>query len=332
MELMMKMKIKMEQSPFYVERDEKTQKNERKSVRTDVSPEVFQDIEKYIMQRGDDFDRSKFVKELVMDFLNNHAFEQKVFRNLNAILLLPKSTNPDEINEKARVIGFIDSHEWLNITLANIFYGGGIDYPLRYNFMYTLKNFNAYEYNSFLHYFNRLYNYDDRIFFNIDEKTQQDFEKVKTRLSELYENIDLDDAYFVMFSFNNYLDVLKDGVYKSKYDENEHEGVIVLFEDISNGLIARIKWSYSHGELNYEFYFEELNKFESEYALELSNLELLQDFRKRTQMVSSNKGKLQFLRKQRLKEIEFLEFELEKEKKKLKELDEKLFKYGEDIS
>lgn len=326
----MEMKLNMEKSPFYVERDEKTQKGKRKSVRTDVSPEVYQDIEKYIKQRGNDFDRSKFVKELVMNFLNNHAIEQKFFKDLNVILLLPKTSNPDELNEKAQVIGFIDGNEWLEITLLNIFHGV-VDYPLRYNFMFTLKEFDAYNYNNFLHYFNSLYNYEETIFFNIDKETQQDFDKVKARLSELYEDIDIDDAYFVMFTFNNYLDVLHDGVYRSKSSDMEHEGVIVLLEDLLEGVFARIKWSYIQGELSLKFQFEDVKEFESKIVPDLSNHEIFKDFRNMSKTVSPL-GKLQYNKKRLEREKDYLEGKLEEVSQMLIEIDEKLSQYDEDNS
>lgn len=326
---MTKMTLTMERSPFYVERDEKTSAKTRKHLPTDVSPEVYQDVEKYIKQRGDDFNTSKFLKELVMDFLNNHVFEQKFFRNLYAILLLPKTSNPDEIQEKAQVIGFIEGDEY--ITLMNVFYGGGIDYPLRHNFMYTLREFNEEYYKGFLHYFNVLYPKEHTIFFNIDKETQQDFESVKQRLSVLYPDNDLDDSYFVMFALNNYLDILKDGVYRSKHSRHEHEGVIVLLEDFYEGVFARLKWSYLHGEFSLSLEFEKVNDFEEKVSLDVLNPEILIDFNSMTKTVT-HKGKLEFERKHTLKEIDFLKQELAKNEKRLNELDEELSQYDEDTS
>lgn len=334
----MKNKVQMEQSPYYVERDEKTQTGKRKSVRTDVSPEVYQDIEKYIMQRdihyfrqtNEHFDRSKFVKELVMDFLNNHAIEQKFFKSLNAILLLPKTSNPDELNEKAQVIGFVKGDDITEITLLNIFHGV-VDYPLTHNFIYTLKDFNEYNYKGFLHYFNVLYKYDENIFFNIDKETQQDFDKVKSRLSELYEDIDIDDAYFVMFTLNNYLDVLKDGVYRSESSDLEHEGVIILLEDFYQGVFAHIKWSYIQHELSFSLQFDDVMNFEIEIKPRLSNPEILQDFKSITKSVSM-KEKLILQRELVSKEVNYLEGKFEELKRLLKELDEDISQYDEDNS
>ena len=119
---MMKTRIKMEQSPFYIERDEEAKAKERKNVRTDVSPQIYNAGEKYIKQRGNDFNNSQFVKELVLDFLNTHAFEQSYFRNLNAILLLPKNLNPDELNDKAQLIGFVDVED--DFKKMSLFHGG----------------------------------------------------------------------------------------------------------------------------------------------------------------------------------------------------------------
>ena len=332
----------MERSPYYIERDVETNKDNRQSLQAQVSPEVYNDFMTYVkntkyVKANGDLNKSQALTDVVLNFLNNNVFEQKFFRNLNAILLFPKTCNPDEINEKAQVIGFVEGDDY--ITLANIFYGGGLDYPLTYNFMYTLREFNEDNYKGFLHYFNVLYKTQGNIFFNIDEETQQDFDKVKSRLSELYQDIDIDDAYFVMFTFNNYLDVLHDGIYRSKSSALEHEGVIVLLEDISNGVFARIKWSYLQHKLSLSLQFENVNDFEIEIAPRLSNLEILQDFQKRTQIVSNPDGKLQFMRKQTLNEIAYIETEIEKfmklleeNKQKLKDIDEDLSKNDEDNS
>lgn len=326
---MTKMTLTKKVSPYYIERDVETNENIRKSLQTHVSPEVYNDFMKYV--RNSDLNKSQALTDVVLNFLNNNVFEQKVFRKLSIILLMPKTCNPDELNEKTHIVGFIDGDDWLDITLSNIFHGGGIDYPLRYNFMYTLREFNESNYTTFLYYFNKLYGYDENIFFDIDKKYQQDFSMMKARLDVVYDDIDIDDAYFVMFSFNNYLDVLHDGVYRSKSSALEHEGVIVLFEDILKGVFARIKWSYFQDELSFSFQFENIKDFETNIAPRLSNLELLQDFNKRTQVVSNPEGKLYFNRKHTLNDISYLENEIEKlshdlqaKKQKLKEIDEEI--------
>ena len=334
----------MEQKPFYIERDLETNADSRNSLQTQVSPEVYHDFMKYVsntgyVKRNGDPNKAQALSDIVINFLNNNALEQKFFRNLNAILLLPRTSNPDELNETAQVIGFIDGNDWLEITLLNVFHGGkGLAYPLRHNFMYTLREFDEYNYNNFLHYFNKIYGFDDTIFFNIDEETQQDFDKVKARLSELYEDIDIDDAYFVMFTFNNYLDKLQDGVYRSKSSDLEHEGVIVLLEDLYQGVFARIKWSYIQHELSFSLQFDNIKDFERKNAFDLSNPEILKDFKKITKTVSS-KGKYEFKKNVALKEIDTIDLQIETLKQKrerklqeVKNLDEKLSQFDEDNS
>lgn len=327
---MTKMSLTMERSPYYIERDVETTTHNRKSLQAQVSPEVYHDFMQYV--KNSDLNKSQALSDVILNFLNNKVFESKLFRNLNVILLLPKTCNPDELNEKAQVIGFIDGHELLDITISNIFYGGGIYYPLRYNFMYTLREFNEENYKGFLHYFNKLYGYYENIFFNVDNETQKEFESVKKRLSELYQDIDIDDAYFVMFTFNNYLDILRDGVYRSKSSDLEHEGVIVLFEDISNGVFARLKWSYIQDELSFSLQFEDVNDFESSIAFNLNNIEILQDFKETVQITSYPEGKLKFDRNHTLNEIKGIENEIEKLSKALQEKKEKLKDLDEEIS
>lgn len=323
----MNMKIRMEQSPFYVERNEEAKAKERKPLHTDVSPEVYNDVEEYIKQRGDDFNSSKFVKELAMDFLNTHAFEQKHFNNIGVILLMQKGVSPDELNEKAKVIGVLSD----GFMIYGDFYGGGLFYPLRYNFMYTLREFNEAHYKSFIHQITIINHFKDNIFFNVDKRIQDDFESVKKRLSVLYDDIDIDDSYFVLFNVNNYLDIFKDGVYRSETSELEHEGVIVLLEDLLEGVFARIKWSYLQGEFSFSLTFEDVKDFEQKISHRLSNPDLIEDFNKMSKVVSKE-GKVKYERKRLIGEIEYLKRALETKEQELKELDEEISQDGENTS
>ena len=314
----MKMKIKMEQSPFYVERDETTKAKTRKSLYTNISPEINKEIQKYIKQRDDDFNTSKFVKMLVMDFLNNHAFEQDYFRNLNLILLIPKNASPDE----CRVIGVIQHED----IVTNIFHGGGLNYPLTHNFIYTLKEFNQKNYEQFIHYFKGIYEFDENIFFNIDKTIQEDFAKVRECLSSFYPDINIDDSYFVMCNLNNYLDVLFNGVYRSIPSEFEHEGVIVLLHGHYEGLFARIRWSHIHNEFSFSLYFNDLDKFDSTIAPFL-NEDLLDDYNSITEYVKALSGKKNILKYKRdltLKEDNYMLEKIKENKLKRKSIDEEL--------
>ena len=71
------------------------------------------------------------------------------------------------------------------------------------------------------------------------------------RYESYIEFIDFDNARICMFNLNNYLDILKNGVYVSEHSTYAHEGLVVLLDARDyykdNRIIMRINWSYNAG-------------------------------------------------------------------------------------
>ena len=251
------MTYKMERSPFYKQRKEKPLE---KDIKGRVSFEVYQELETlFNVHYGD---RSSGVREVLMDFLNNICQERKYFRNLQAIILTPRSFNPDELNEKAHVIGFIEGeHDAINPS----FFIARAQYSLKLKHICAFMEFNEDYYNALE--LNRL---DKSVLFDIDRKTQNDFESVKKRLSELYgEDIDIDDAYFSTFNLNNYLDIEDKGVFHSKSSTYSHEGALVLLTDFNHIVCARLKWSHAQGVFSLDMEFHQQSHYINEMMIEL---------------------------------------------------------------
>lgn len=262
---MTKMTLAMERSPFYKEREEKPTKD----MKGRVPLEAFNELEAFFnVHYGD---RSKGVRAILMDFLNNLCQEQKYFRNLQAIMLLPRSVKASELNQKGALIGFVDVED--NFKDLALFYSGSASYKNNFRFIYTLEYFNKTNYNLL-----GLHKLDKSYLFDIDKKTQDDFESVKKRLSELYPDIDLDDAYFVMFNLNNYLDIEDKGQFMSKTSTYSHEGVIVLVEDFKHMACARLKWAYLDGDFSLDVEFHHISHFNSKIMLELSNRDIFREY------------------------------------------------------
>lgn len=98
--------FELNKSPFQkIDEFKKTSPDNRTSVRTDISLEDYELVEKYIKMRDPDFDpkkknnkfdNSKFVKELLMNFFNNVALDKQSFKDLYLILLV---SNPEDIDK-----------------------------------------------------------------------------------------------------------------------------------------------------------------------------------------------------------------------------------------
>ena len=297
---MTKKTFAIEQSPFYKERQEKPTKD----IKGRVPIEAYNELESYFnVHYGD---KSKGIKEILMNFLNNLCQEQSYFKNLNAILLMPKTLDPGELNDKCELIGFVDAEDTFK-DLA--LFHGGARYNFKYRFIYTLEEFNKTNY-----FLLGLHKLDKSYLFDIDKQTQDDFDKVKSSLSELYEDIDIDDAYFVMFNLNNYLDIEDKGQYVSKSSELEHDGVIILLKNFDEIVCALISWSYLSGDLSLSIDIKHISEFNSKYINQLSKREIAREYGS----ISTTLTRLESLERKREHSIEQIEYH----KQRIETLDE----------
>ena len=263
---MTKKQINMEQSPFYKKRNMIAPRGST-NMQAQVSEDVEHDLMTFIRQYNKEHDisktsqgkenKSRALQHLFVEFLNNHALDKQCFENLHVIMLF---SNPFDYKKRhCEVIGFVDHED--KFKKFEVFRGDA--HNNEYKFIYAFEHFDK-EWFDLL----GLENLNKTALFNIDKEFQHDFDHVEKRLKELYEDIDFDNAYFVMFNLNNYLDVLRDGVYVSKSSTYEHQGVIVLLDpdDISSiiRLCARITWSFNAGVFTFEFNVEDEGYFNTE--------------------------------------------------------------------
>lgn len=238
----------MEQSPFHKEVKEKPLGKELKAR---LPIQAREELETYFEKHYGDV--SKGVRDVLMNFLNNLCQERKYFRNLHAIMLLPDTLDPDELNEKAKVIGFVDVED--NFSCPALFLGGA-SYRTRLKLIHTLEEFNESNY-AFL----GLEKLDKSVLFGVSKDMQDDFESVKTRLSELYQDIDIDKSLFIMFNINNYLDIEDKGQFHSKSSTYLHEGALILLKSFDENVCARLKWSYAQETFSLDIEFYHMSHF-----------------------------------------------------------------------
>lgn len=278
------------QSPFQQIDEFRKTKGDRVSVRTDIAPEDYELIEKYIKMRDPDFDpkkknnsfdNSKFVRELLMNFFNSITLEKKSFENLHIILLLPKTQDHDDLELKGEIVGVLEGED---VFLKNPFKYAHGDRN-KFNFIFNIEEFNERNYKDLL-FLNRKKN--ERLFYNVSEDIQDDFFKVKSRLSEVYHEFDLDECYYTIVNVNNYLDVLNEGQYTSNWSSFHHEGFIVLLDpfDKLNQIYMTITWTCYNGVCETSFEVIEAGAFNETLLEQIDNDELLKEYSSITQVYS----------------------------------------------
>ena len=260
-------------SPFH-KIDGFKKSSERVSVRTDIAPEDYELVEKYIKQRdptfdpkkkNNNFDNSKFVRELLMDFLNNTAFDKSSFEDLYIILLLSKSQVSGEAIIDGEVIGAIEGKDIFYRENHFNYYKGNRN---KFNFIYYLEEFNERQYNELFYSLRS----KGRLFYHVDESIHDDFVKVKMRLTDVYPEIDIDNAYFTIVNVNNYLDGLYEGQYLYKGRRFQHMGVIALISPFDEFRICMTcLWShYPDGFFQVSFEYKDIGEF-NERTIYLTN-------------------------------------------------------------
>ena len=277
--------FELKTSPFHkIDEFKPAKSGERVSVRTDIAPEDYRFVEKYINNR-EGFDNSKFVKELIKDFLNNFALDKRSIDDIYFILLLPKTQDPEDMEIEGEIVGLIEDE--------NAFYTGN---PLKYhktknefNFIFYLDEFNERGYKDLL----MLYHGKEALFFDVSKDIQHDFLKVKKRLSEVYHEIDLDECYFTLVNINNYLDVLNEGQYTYRDSKVYHEGLITLITPSHELKVCMTcQWCYFNDNIEVSFIVEDEGEFNESIIYRANNPEIKNEYYSIT-IVLSKEGALE---------------------------------------
>lgn len=327
----------IKQSPFkQIDEFKKASRDERVLMSVGISPEDHEIIGKYIRQRDPDFDNAKFLKELMLNFINNTAMDKRCFDDIYILLLLPKTQDPEEIEDKSEIVGAIQFQEetYQSRMLKDSFMVHNEHYKNSFNFIFNLRDFNEDNYNYFLPFDD----IEERAFFCVDENIQHDFIKTKVRLSEVYFELDLDNCYFTVFSLNNYFDVMREGQYVSEYSSYYHEGALVLLDLLNDlKLYLSMNWSFNKGEIELELEVCDEEDFVSKIH-STNNDELIEEYRNLTEDLSPEERLLN-QKEAHLSLIEFNELQIKKQieenkrsEKIIEGIDEELKRLSKDNS
>lgn len=245
---MLNNQFSMTQSPFYKNRNlnGKTQ-----SISFRIPIEVHDDLKKYFSGLHDENPITNGLKDFSINILNQVCSERKIFSKLNLVLLIPKTDDVNELNEKTEIIGFFnDDIDYVKSLNTENYIGDIPDYEIRYDLAPFEKNI------SFINYFivNVIQNTKIGTFYKIHNPSITSYDALKERLGELYHNINLDECYIVLVHLNNYFDEFRNGQYQSNQYNNYHEGAYVFTDyDERRKLYCCISWVYSSDFENITF-------------------------------------------------------------------------------
>lgn len=266
---MKKQNIKLERSPFNKQRNMKAPRGSV-NLQTQVSQDMFEDFMLYARhynaehhvpktKRGET-NKSTPLKHIINEFLNSHALERKCFTDLYVIMAFNKIDfqTPFNTDVQGAIIGFVDHPQ----KFTN-FHPFRLSHKYKQNIIYALEDFNKDTFDLL-----NLKQFDREVLFNIHPSIYEDFDATREHLQREHDHLDFDNAQICMFNVNNYLDILKDGVYMSEHSTYSHEGFVVLFDPddvfVQDRIIARFNWSYIAGGFNFEFNVESEGLFNTQ--------------------------------------------------------------------
>lgn len=223
------------ESPFHKEYNEKGTKNNPKlDVRLSIKAQ--EDLRKHfdgLYGKGKG-NFSRGIQMICQNYLDRLCFEKKIFEHLEVIMLIPKTDNVRELEVKSHIIAFVNH----DIDFKEYYISShrkGENY-----LAYDLMNFNE---NNFP--MNLLKETVDSNVIYTPRESLTSFNVFKQRQAQLYQELDIDDCYFVRFPLNNYLDKNLNGQFHHPTFKGNHIGLILLEDILADRKIFMIvDWYY----------------------------------------------------------------------------------------
>lgn len=238
------------QSPFYKEYNDKADKLDVR-----LSKKAQNDLKKHfegIYGKGKGA-FSKGIQSICQEYLDKLCFERKIFEHLEVIMLIPKTDNLKALEVKSHIIAFVNH----DIDFEEHYISShrkGEDY-----LTYDLTDFNEVNFPM-----NLLKETIDSHVIYTPKELLDSFHRFKQRQGELYQELDIDDCYFVRFPLNNYLDTYIDGQFHHKTFKGNHIGLILLEDIIADRKLCMIvDWFYESefsNQIAIDYQFAEINE------------------------------------------------------------------------
>ena len=200
---------------------------------------------------------------IIHDYLDRLCLQRQTFNHIEVIMLIPKTDDLDELNNKSKIIAYINTKTDFNEYYEHKGFDG------EYNLVYELKPFDELNFP-----INLLRETKNSCLINTPKEDCESFERFKESQKKLYsdleddegndEGLDLDDCYFVRFPINNYLDIKKNGAYNHDFLRKDHLGLYVFHDPLikvndlnsERKILCFIDWHYLADVSRIEYDFE----------------------------------------------------------------------------
>lgn len=262
----------MKQSPYYINRNSK-----KELVTFRLDKKAIHDLKKHFKSSNDDY-FSKGMRNLCFKELNNLCLEKKVFNNLECFMLIPKTEDVFELNNKSQVIAIVNTK-----TDFKENYNHKTPFKEEYNLTYELHDFKR---DYFANDMKILQNTKESCVYNTNINDLRHFELFRDRQKRLYDgdneifDLNVDDCYFVRFPINNYLDRFFEGQFQYDEYKESHRGVYVLHDIVRDRkLFLLINWYYLSEQFKIQIDITFIKKEEIiEYIFQSEDDQLIEAF------------------------------------------------------
>lgn len=256
-------KFIIDKSPFKFERNYHA-KNVSKSFR--LPEDVYIEIMRYYDSiYGEENNLTKAFRDITLEKLDNICRERKSYQELNILMLIPKTDDIKELNEKSEIIGFFSHEDFNDINNDLLVRDEEDENPMMIKYDLT-------RHRSLEDYYN-LIKYINPKCFNFNMKDVYSFEEFKNELNKEYPKIDLSDSYIMGMEVNNYFDIYRDGEFQSDILNNTHVGAYVFVDyslnvegkTLNRKLYCIVQWNYKFNVMNIDFEFFSYHGFMSNF-------------------------------------------------------------------
>lgn len=203
--------------------------------------------------KGNGMDKSEGFNQILTDKLQLiNSSKRTCFNNVELIMLLPKTKNLEELDDKSQIIAcyntksdFHESYEYND--------GFGKSFNIQYEMEEFCEDFFSLE---------PLQNMKESNVFGVNFGEMMDWDSFSAKLGELYEDLDMEDCYFVRFPLNNYLDVNRQGQFQHSRYMGKHQGIYIFDVFGYRRFYCLFNWSYHEsGVIAYNFRFLPMGEF-----------------------------------------------------------------------
>lgn len=224
-------------SPFHEEYNIKTGKN---LGGVKIHPDKYNLLKKHFEGIYEKEAMTKGIRMIIDDYLDRLCLTKGIFNHLEAVMLIPKTDDIEDLEAQSQIIAIINTKSDFNKNYNHIHH-----FKDWTGIVFELHPFNKVKFGYVLEIFK---NTIDSCVYNTSKEDMESFESFKQRQAELYPDLDIDDCYFVRFPLNNHMDNIHHGAaFHYNSWKNNHLGGYI-FIDVLEGKKSEkffiIDWFY----------------------------------------------------------------------------------------